>query len=64
VIVNTTASTQIVDGVLDYSGGTAVQVTGIGSINTANAAYINFYMENSVSTDTCLINSANVELIP
>jgi hypothetical protein len=51
---------------VDYGalGFTALAMPGVSSINTANTWYLNFYLQNSVSTDQCFIDSVYAELIP
>jgi hypothetical protein len=61
VIENTSASTQIGKATqisnLTY-GGPPLQTT----ISTTGTTYLNFYVQNSVNTDTCFIDSASVTL--
>jgi hypothetical protein len=64
MIANTSATTQVIDssflGTFAGSGGPSFS----GTVNTANATYINLFMQNAVSGDECFIDSAFAQLIP
>ena len=63
-IANVTASSQLVDEAQISGNGSASGGSSTGSLNTANAWYLNFFMTNSVSADNCFLDSANAWLIP
>jgi hypothetical protein len=61
-IENTSASTQIGKVTETYASGTFTGLPVSSAINTANAAYLNFYVQNSASADNCFIDQASVQL--
>jgi hypothetical protein len=61
VIENTSASTQI-GKATQISSSTNVGPTQTSAISTTGTTYLNFYVQNSVNTDTCFIDSASVTL--
>jgi hypothetical protein len=61
-IENTSALTQIGKVTQVSASGVYTGLPQSSAINTANAAYLNFYVQNSVSTDNCFIDEASVRL--
>jgi hypothetical protein len=57
-------SAQIGSGVIQFNTNTNHSGTTTSGVNTANASYILIDLQNSVSSDTCFIDSASAIAIP